>query len=167
MSSYFQYKDSKKEKVSTKEWSEWSMKHHTEDEIRKRILDDPNSLCYSYVCGFSKMSAEFIEELMALSTGLLKKYNYEDYIDNVMKAIQIKLGVEDGDIDNIDLPSLTVEDKVIEGKELLQDKIDWSYIARNQKLPNWFKVKYKKYLKPKELTVNKLENISKGILKNK
>lgn len=53
------------------EWVTWSMSEHTEDELRDAILNKPELVCFTYICRYSQMSDEFIEnELIALSTGI-------------------------------------------------------------------------------------------------
>ena len=32
------------------EWGDWSLKRHSEDEIRDKVLSDYNNICFSYVC---------------------------------------------------------------------------------------------------------------------
>lgn len=136
---------------SVKDWAAWSTVPHTENEIRNTILNKPGLVCFTYLCKYSKMSADFLEELMALSTGLLTKRNYTKYIDNVKKAVQIKLGVEEGDINKIDLPDVETASRGtyelnIASTDFLRDRIDWFYIASRTDLPDWFRQKYNKQL---------------------
>lgn len=95
-----------KYKSRVDEWVTWSTTPHTEDEIREKVLTDYDNVCFSYVCEYSHMSADFIEELMALSLDMITKDNYYEYIDDLKKAVQIYLGVEEGNIEDLHLPPI-------------------------------------------------------------
>jgi hypothetical protein len=128
-------------------WQEWSMTPHTEDEIREQILTDLNSVCFTYVCRYSKMSSKFIEEFIALSTGFLNKENYEKYKDAVLEAIQIKMGILDKPMEEVKLPVIETTDvhgekRLIPVGDTLRDRVDWYYIEHFQNLEDWFKEKY-------------------------
>jgi hypothetical protein len=129
-------------------WKEWSMTPHTEDEIREKILTDIDSICFTYMCKYSKMSSEFIEELLALSTGFLNKENYEKFKKPVLEAVQIKMGVLDKSINEVELPIIETYDtkgnvKYIPIASTLNNRVDWYYIGTCQKLDDWFIDKYR------------------------
>ena len=65
------------ELLAVEQWKEFSMKNQREDVIRDQILSDINSVCISYICRFSRLSEEFIDELIGLSTGLFNYTNYD------------------------------------------------------------------------------------------
>lgn len=111
-----------KYKSRVDEWVNWSMTPHTEDEIREKVLTDYNNVCFSYVCEYSHMSADFIEELMALSLDMLTKDNYNEYIEDLKKAVQIYLGVEEGNIEDLHLPP-------IKEKYMSQQKLKEKYMG--------------------------------------
>ena len=67
----------KNKKCSIEEWKNWSLTPHTPDEIREKILTDFENVCFSFVCATSKIPEEFMPEFMALSTGYIKKENYD------------------------------------------------------------------------------------------
>ena len=53
---------------NVKHWIEDSMAGISENEIREKLIKDPYSLCISYICRYSKLSEDFIEELSRLTT---------------------------------------------------------------------------------------------------
>ena len=58
-------------KKNMKDWADFSLNPQTEDAIRERVLHDletgDNTYCMSYICTFSKLSEDFIEELYQLT----------------------------------------------------------------------------------------------------
>jgi hypothetical protein len=58
-------------KKNMKDWADFSLNPQTEDAIRERVLHDletgDNTYCMTYICTFSKLSEEFIEELYQLT----------------------------------------------------------------------------------------------------
>lgn len=58
------------EKHSIGDWAEWSMVPHSTQEIRERLLTRPiDETCISYLCRFSKIEPDFLDEFVILSTG--------------------------------------------------------------------------------------------------
>lgn len=61
-------------KVPIGDWISWSCTPHNDDEIRQRLLTMPIAdTCISYVCRYSTLSPEFLDEFIALSTGWFHK----------------------------------------------------------------------------------------------
>ncbi len=57
-------------KIPIGDWITWSCAPHNDDEIRRRLLTTPiTNTCISYLCRYSTLSPEFLEEFIALSTG--------------------------------------------------------------------------------------------------
>ena len=58
-------------KKNMKDWADFSLNPQTEDAIRERVLHDletgDNTYCMTYICTFSKLSEDFIEELYQLT----------------------------------------------------------------------------------------------------
>ena len=83
------------------EWGDWSLKRHSEDEIRDKVLSDYNNICFSYVCEKSPMTKQFAEEFAVLSTGkqvgeniipYLKKSNYDKYFPVLLNLYRMVNG---------------------------------------------------------------------------
>lgn len=66
-----------KEFIAVEDWLNFSMTNHSEDEIRSRILNNIDSVCFTYICRYSRLSEKFIYELIGLSTGLFDWSNYD------------------------------------------------------------------------------------------
>ena len=62
---------------AVEDWLNFSMSNHSESEIRSRILTNIDSICFTYVCRYSRLSEKFIYELIGLSTGLFDWSNYD------------------------------------------------------------------------------------------
>ena len=103
----------------TKEWIEWSLKPHSEEEIRERVLNDRESVCYSYICSSSRLSEKFIIELAIIS---LDETITEDNYDEKMKEL---VPLFNKNYDN---------------------RLDWLNISTFQKLSLEFIEKYKELL---------------------
>lgn len=131
-----------KEKTKVDLWAEWSLTPHTEDEIREKILTDYDGVCFSYLCGSSKLSETFIIELMALSTGLLNKENYQLCIDEMKKAVLIADGIERGEICYYKLPYISSPGSKAKKQQSLIDHLDWSKIFKYQTLSPEFRIKF-------------------------
>lgn len=153
-------------------WSKWCLQPHTEDELRHELLTDFDNICPSYICRFSQFSENFVEELLALTTGLLNEKTYVDNIETLIELEKRKLGVADGDYFEL-IPKLniaSIKEKFMKEGEWLSvdeikekmgeradkahifdDRVDWTYIAMFQNLSPEFKQKYAKYLTEKEL----------------
>ena len=71
------YKDTKENSnPRVEQWLEFSMNPQTEESIRHKLLYDRELVCVSYVCRHSKLSEDFIVELMGLTTEF---FDYENY----------------------------------------------------------------------------------------
>ena len=151
-----------------RQWARWSMTPHTEDEIRQRYLTDFDLICTSYVCRYSRVSEKFIEEMLALSTGLLNLDTYDKNIDTLIKLEQDKLLKDDDSwmkyIPKLKIPAVQAiyckdgkwmsQADIASGMRatnIFNDKLDWQYIAAYQRLSAEFKEKYKAYLVDMEL----------------
>ena len=135
------------------DWVVWSMKNHTEEELRTAYLNDPDKVCTSYVCRYSELSGEFIEELILLSTGLfagrpdlytesnrefLKKIMEIDYIPERSEYVR-KIDLRTVSKENYDFVR---ELKLFKGN--IRSKVDWWQIANYQKLSKDFRIKFAK-----------------------
>lgn len=130
-----------KTKSDTTEWSTYFRTPRTVDEIRQKIFFDYDNVCFSYLCSWQKIPESFIPELMALSTGLLNAATYDAYKDDVMKAVLVLEGIEEG---TIDLGILPVNRKLAENMQYgqLTDRLDWSALNQYQDLSPAFRKKY-------------------------
>lgn len=154
-----------KEKDSVQRWVEWSMTPHTPEEIREKILTNPDEVCFTFLCRYSKMPVEFIEELFVLSSLWLNKSNYELHYEDIKKFMFAKYEVGENN-DNIDVVTIkcTEEkwdklknkyssyDKIPLITKILQktdvnEKIDWLYITTYQSLTKEFVLKFEKYVR--------------------
>ena len=141
-------------RYSIDEWKNWSLTPHSPDEIRDKILDDFENVCFSFVCTASKIPEEFMSEFMALSTGLITRENYDDYIDKVTKAVLMNAGVieKDKSIMNWGILSKSENckgenvDKILYGSSMT-DRVDWYAITVHQKLSEDFMRKYQHVIK--------------------
>ena len=178
---------------STKEkWSTWSLTPHTEEEIRHECLTNFDHVCFTYVCGTSKLSPEFIEEFMVLSSGvmcnayreierartkeeeLLAKERYDALFKKAQGAILFNLGVFGKEpeknrftaVHTSEVENLAGErretDRIITDSTII-DRLDWYAISKFQKLPEWFMEKYSCMLNWKELKIN--QKMSDTLLK--
>lgn len=147
---------------SIKEWSDWSLKPHTEAEIREKCLTDYNNVCFSYVCGTSKMSEDFIEELMALSTGVLTKKNYDEMYEKVHQTVLEQNKVHGVQAEKWYIPEAETHlrvareynpDKIIRSSSI-SDRIDWFAICKNQTLSEGFMRRFYKQLSWREVALN-------------
>lgn len=76
-------------------WGKWGLVPRTEEEIREKVLTDPENICFSFVVMRSSISEEFKEELRVLSisnprTGLpyLTKQNYSNLYKSMYALYQ-------------------------------------------------------------------------------
>ena len=132
-------------------WATYFNTPRTEEEIRDKCLSDYDNVCFTYLCEKQKLREEFIPELMALSTGLLNKDNYQRYLEPVMKATLIIAGVEDGDIDFTPIPFVSERGQ----KALLNtlgDRLDWPALRRSQNFSPEFRRKFASILDGKART---------------
>ena len=124
-------KRQQKVRQNVEDWLEFSINPRTEDEIRERVIADKiagincNTVCLSYVCSFSKLSENFIEELSELTKVRVNKKGEitRDRLDWI--AISMKQ---------------TLSEDFIERHK---DQVDWKLIFQFQKLSKEFKKKYK------------------------
>lgn len=116
-----------------KRWADFSLVPRTEDEIRKQILKDKTAApgeevcCFSYICSKSKLSEEFIEELMELTK--VKKQGSKNYTDK------------------LDWTAICTNQKLSE--EFIEKHaklVDWKAVLSCQKLSDEFIEKHKKEL---------------------
>lgn len=131
------------EKTKVDLWAEWSLAPHTEDEIREKILTDFDGVCFTYLCGTQVLSENFIVELMALSTGLLNKENYGQYIEEMKQAVLIAEGIEGGKIDYHKLPKISAPGGQDKRRQALIDRLDWVALFEKQTLSSEFRAKFK------------------------
>lgn len=131
------------EKSNVEEWSNYFSTPRTTEEIREKILTDYDNVCFSYMCIQQTLDEKFIPELMALSTGLLNKDNYDYCLQPVMRATHIMAGIEDGEINLQEIPydpkaKLSTDRKLTR----LIDRLDWKSISLYQDLSASFREKY-------------------------
>lgn len=151
--------------ANVREWSRWSLEPHTEDEIREKCLTDFNNVCFSFLCEKSKMSCEFIEELLALSTGILTKDNYDTMYDIVHATVLKDNGVDgimvhdwcikesETHIKESEIPNKSGKERYIQSKKV-RDRLDWRSICRYQRLTEEFMRKFNKSLVWQEVKIN-------------
>ena len=138
------------EKTKVDLWAEWSLAPHTEDEIREKILTDFDGVCFTYLCGSQVLSEDFIVELMALSTGLLNKENYSQYINELKQAVLIAEGIKIGEIDYHKLPKISAPGGQDKRRQALIDRLDWVALFEKQTLSPEFRAKFKPLTEKKD-----------------
>ena len=121
----------------TKEWVEWSLSPHSEEEIKERVLNNRDSVCYTYLCRNSKLSERFIIELAILS---LNEEITEDNYDEKMEEL---------------VPIFN---------ENYDNRLDWKNISTYHKLSEEFIEKYKPLLDGKAIGENQV--LSEEFIKN-
>lgn len=156
-----QKKPSEKEKKASeavKRWADWSMTNHTTEEIKQQILTNPNDVCFTFLCRYSRIPEDFFDEFMVLSSGLLNPKSPKEDYDKIKKVLFSKLGVTD---ENLEHPYITIQvpydkTKKIENWDMVpenidikrvNEKIDWFYITAYQSLTKDFVLKYKNHIK--------------------
>ncbi len=146
------------------DWMMWSMRSHSETEIRQECLKNINNICFTYICRFSKLSEEFIIEFMGLSTGVFTIRNYDrkqamlvgeltfDYLadDNIVNSIRIAQLSKDGVDPNAKTtwykkylslnPAILSE--FLSKPAALRDRLDWYYIDKYQHISTEFRTHY-------------------------
>ena len=130
------------------EWAEYFQTPRTVDEIRQKIFDDYDNVCWTYMCTLQELPEAFIPELMALSTRLLTRSNYDEYKDKLIRAVLVFEGIEDGDIDLSELPvhhTQSINSQYME----LGERLDWSALDQYQDLSPAFRRKFSKLLNNK------------------
>ena len=139
-------------------WLVFSSNPRTEAEIEEELLTRPDDVCLSYVCTSSKMSTEFIERLIVLSTGALTKENLDKDFKTVEDLLKYKYSkTEDMAHKSVTLHRLNENNlpMVIDSKTL-DDRIDWKAITMYQKLNNDFILKYADFLDKQYILSNML-----------
>lgn len=138
-----------------KQWLNFSMKPRTEEEIELALKYNPDIVCISYICRYSRLSEAFIEKLIILTSGLLNKENSDTQYDAVKKLCDAKYAGDKTVKEIITIeenrhragqPTQTVYIDTLCTAEDVHDKIDWDYIATYQKLSDDFVRKYMKVL---------------------
>lgn len=135
------------------EWATWSMMNHSEEELRNTYLNDPDKVCTTYICRYSTLSEDFIEELIVLSTGLFANrpdLYTESNREFLKKILFIESIAERSEyVRNIDLRKVNKENydfvkelKLFKGN--IRSKVDWWQIANYQNLSKEFKIKFAK-----------------------
>lgn len=162
-------------------WVRWSMEQHTEDEIRDAILNHPELVCFSYICRYSQMSEEFIEnELIVLGTGIFTGYP-EYYTKENIEFIRSLLFIEPTG-DRLNAMRFKLMNSKLYCKNLKSDfigylktvhtpirtKIDWWQIACYQNgLSKEFRKKFAKNFKEAKAAADRpVENVSSEDLKS-
>lgn len=133
------------------EWSTYFNTPRTEEEIREKCLTDYDNVCFTYMCEKQRIREEFIPELMALSTGLLNKYNYSKYLEPLEHAAMIIAGVEDGEIRK-DIFMSVGSHNLKMTMNMLADHLDWPALKRTQHFSKEFQEKYSSILNGKART---------------
>ncbi len=123
-------------------WKTWGLVPHTEDEIREKMLTDPDGVCLLFVMEVSHISQDFYKELQILSIlnpetnePFLTKDNYEQmYVPLLHLYKNVKC---DGKYDIPDsVCKLIYSGAVIQSKiSTLQERLD-NTNARIQQLEN-------------------------------
>lgn len=132
-------------------WQEWSMEPHTEDEIRDAYINDPDNICTSYICRYSNLSEDFIEELIYLSTGVFS-YRPDLYTENNIEYLKKIMSIEPTSARTNYIKSINMKNVSNKDKEFvaylktyhsnIRSKIDWWQIASYQKLSKDFRNKF-------------------------
>lgn len=174
-----------KYKNKVTKWVEWSMTPHSFDEIREKCLIDFNGVCFIHLCNKSYISEENFFEFAALSTGLLNKDNYNDYIDTVINAIKFMYGIIDikdvnmddyihlinsANIDKEDKVNIVKKNKIISKianenkteedtqkwfKSIIFDRVNWSELSANSNFSEHFLEQFADYVDWKSLPNNR------------
>lgn len=144
------------------DWASWSLKPHTTEEIRQRLISRPiEDTCISYICMKSQLEEDFFEEFMALSTGMFHEtgnvelaltqpleYNKEN-LAIVMHACQRYNMDTDAYVELARSYSKTQDYAAREHYKRTgyADRIDWRYICMYQSFSIAFWSKYMNKLK--------------------
>lgn len=147
----------------TSKWASFSMRENTEADIEYMIIHEPNNICISYVCRYSKLSEAFIERMIALTTGVVCGVTTEDNIKELQAAMIDYMLSDDPDYKGR-IVNMTVCNKLTDWdvKDIdvevssLKDKIDWQYISVYQKLSEEFILKWLNYLDHRLLLNNQV-----------
>jgi len=127
---------------SVRNWLDFSMRPRTEDEIREMILNNPNNVCYSYICMKSRLSESFIKELRVLSTELFNKETYtQENFELIKEALDIpELKDRCSYIKNLYMNDIIPEDMKgrINSNMVVRDRLDWRNIIKYQHITPMF-----------------------------
>ena len=142
-----------KKSLFKNKWHEWSMEPHTEEEIRDAYLNDPDNICTTYICRYSNLSENFIEELIYLSTGVFA-YRPDLYTENNIAYLKKIMEIEPTTARSEYIKSINISNVPKKDKEFvdhlkhyhanIRSKIDWWQIANHQLLSKDFKFKFAK-----------------------
>lgn len=145
--------DAPKELCSVEKWREFSMTPQKESDIENMLINEPNNICMTYVCRYSRLSEEFIERLIALTSGVICGVTTEEQIKNLQDAMIEYMLSDDEDFEGraVDITMCNKqtdwEVKTVSVKpEDVRDKLDWKYISIYQKLSEDFVFRWLKYL---------------------
>lgn len=139
-------KANEKDKERVKAWKEFSMTPQTEEAIKKKLLTDPNSVCVSFICRYSKLSQKFIDDLFVLTTGLVSEETYEMDYDTIRKVILNKYlpKKQREKFGHVMLHKVAVVNgikQIIEypvNSESINDRVDFVYLVNHQQLSEEF-----------------------------
>ena len=146
------------------EWADWSLKRHSEDEIRDKVLSDYNNICFSYVCEKSPMTKQFAEEFAVLSTGkqvgeniipYLKKSNYDKYFPVLLNLYRMVNGKKYDPVNPYLLDILGFPDQI---KKLIESGNKY-LDSKNRFLINFNGKSHEEILKEAEELITKYERI--------
>ncbi len=140
--------------ISLNGWDTWSMLPHTTEEIRNRLLTRPiTDTCISYVCRFSHIDAEFLDEFLLLSTGWFHDSSITDTEFLKMQPIEYspeliaKLIAAMHHEKALKHPHAKIKPYITKGGYFntydIPNRIDWKYIYMFQKFPVQYWAKYK------------------------
>lgn len=142
--------------TQTPDWVTWSMTPHSEDEIREAVFKTPKLICWTYVCRFSVLSEQFIEEALVLSTGVFDGVSEELYTEKNKKLVRDILFIEPTIsrkekqkamakevFDNLEeLEDATIAIRIASMANPVRARIDWYQIAGFQDISPEFKKKF-------------------------
>lgn len=149
------------------EWARFSMTPQPEEVIRERAIYDSinyirtgkadNSMCYSYICQFSRLSERLIEDLIIITSdlfylGCLDNENERNLLLEIynrkFESLEEKFEfVENYEEENgVVSPQCKQQILALPIDNKLRDKLDWFYIGKYQKLSSGFIKKYSRFL---------------------
>lgn len=131
-------------------WVTFSTFPRSEKEIKHELLNNFEDVCTLYVLEFSRMSEDFLEEFMVLSTGLLNEQNYDQSYETVKKLLEYKYTYGNKHPIRETIINTSGKAEVI-SSESVCDRIHWGELSRNQTFSMKFAMKYYKWLDLREL----------------
>jgi hypothetical protein len=159
----------------TPEWVTWSMTPHSEDEIRKAVFKTPKLICWTYICRFSVLSEQFIEEALVLSTGVFDGVDEELYTEENKKLVRDILYMEptvarkELQKDYIKRIWDILEDhkiaiKILGMSSSVRSRVDWFQIAGFQDITPDFKKKFEiQFMKAKINSESKFKENKRNV----